>query len=201
MKSTVIRALLVLCVSAASLWLAAPSALAHDSLKSSSPAKNALVSKLDQIELEFSASVSFPAVILHDAAGRRFESGRPRTDGPKVFQKVAGPLPSGDYVVAWRIVSSDGHPVEGEIPFTVRASGEAAGTRASAAPARPAASAAASAPPPVSTSEDETSAAGVPPWIWAALGLLVVVAAAAVLTGRRTSRAEDDPSTTEKDQV
>ncbi|WP_424527957.1 copper resistance CopC family protein [Sphaerisporangium viridialbum] len=187
MRFPVIRALLALCLSGVFLGLAAPPALAHDSLKSSSPAKDSTVSRLDQIELEFSARVSFPVVVLHDAAGRRFESGPPRTDGPKVFESVAGPLPPGGYVIAWRIVSSDGHPVEGEIPFTVE--GSQAGAAAPSATARPTGAAGTV---PATAPDGTASQSGVPVWVWAGLGLLVVVGAALLLTGRRTPRTDEE---------
>ncbi|GII62242.1 hypothetical protein Skr01_23270 [Sphaerisporangium krabiense] len=166
MKSSFFRTLLVLCLSGVVLGLAAPSALAHDSLKSSSPAKNAVVSGLDKIELEFSARVNFPAVVLTDASGKRYEAGSPRAEGPKVVQNVTGPLPSGDYVIAWRVVSSDGHPVEGEIPFKVNAPGGAP------APAAPVVSA---------TPAAETSQGAFPTWI---LVVAVFVVIAVVVTFR-----------------
>ncbi|MEV6983994.1 copper resistance protein CopC [Sphaerisporangium sp. NPDC051017] len=185
MKPSFVRALLVLCLSSTFLGLAAPVALAHDSLKRSSPAKDAVVTSLDQIELEFSARVSFPAVVLHDAAGRRFESGPPTAEGPKVIEKVAGPLPSGSYVIAWRVVSSDGHPVEGEIPFTVNAPGVTA-----PAPAAPSSSEqGATAPGATAPSSGEAaSGGGFPVWIWAALALLMVVIVAMLLRGRGSAK-------------
>ncbi|MET8158335.1 copper resistance protein CopC [Sphaerisporangium sp. NPDC005289] len=181
MRSLIIRTLL-LCASVVLLVLPAAPALAHDSLKSSSPAKNAVVDGLDQIELEFSAHVSFPVVILHDAAGRRYESGPPRADGPKVVEKVAAPLPSGAYVIAWRIVSSDGHPVEGEIPFTVRstATGAAAPPPATATPGPSTANA-----PATGGSAPAASEQGVSAWVWGAPIALVVILAVLLLLGRR----------------
>jgi LPXTG-motif cell wall-anchored protein len=179
MKLSAIKATLVLCLGGALVAALAPPALAHDSLKSSSPAKNAVVSTLDRIELEFSAHVTFPVVILRDTAGHRFESGTPRTDGPKVIENVAGPLPSGNYVVAWRVVSSDGHPVEGEIPFTVKAaSGVAAPAGTPSTPASLAATA-------LSTSAaDDSGSSNSPLLLWGGLALLVVAGGAA-LFGRR----------------
>ncbi|MEU8266141.1 copper resistance protein CopC [Sphaerisporangium sp. NPDC049002] len=184
MRFPVIRALLALFLAGVVLGLGAQPALAHDSLKSSSPAKDATVSRLDQIELEFSAHVSFPVVVLHDAAGRRFESGPPRTDGPKVFESVAGPLPPGGYVIAWRVVSSDGHPVEGEIPFTVQ--GSQAGTAA------PTGAPAGGSTAPASAPADPEPQAGVPVWVWAGLGLLVIVGAAVLLVGRGSPRTDEE---------
>ncbi|MEZ0072063.1 copper resistance protein CopC [Planotetraspora sp. GP83] len=189
MKFLSLRALFLLCLSCALLTVSTAPALAHDSLKSSSPANNAVVSGVDQIELEFSAHVSYPVVILHDAAGRRFESGAPRTDGPKVLESVAGPLPSGSYVIAWRVVSSDGHPVEGEIPFTVRSSADP-----SAGVAAPATSAASANPATPASTADQTS--GVPGWVWAGLALLVIIGAVALLGGRKKDeRPGTDPIT------
>ncbi|GAA4582346.1 hypothetical protein GCM10023194_16820 [Planotetraspora phitsanulokensis] len=180
MKISAIKAMLVLCLGGALVAAFASPALAHDSLKSSSPAKNAVVSTLDRIELEFSAHVTFPVVILHDAAGRRFESGKPRADGPKVTQDVAGPLPSGSYVVAWRVVSSDGHPIEGEIPFTVKAASGGAAPSAAAAP--PAAGDTAGDTAGGKAAGDTGS--NNPLLLWGGFALLVVAGGAA-LFGRR----------------
>lgn len=44
--------------------LGAPAALAHDRLKSSSPAKDAKVSAVERIKLEFSSRIRFPALAL-----------------------------------------------------------------------------------------------------------------------------------------
>ncbi|MEU8273598.1 copper resistance protein CopC [Microbispora bryophytorum] len=57
-----------------------------------------------EIELQFSAHVSFPVIVLHDATGRRFESGTPRVDDSTVVEAVAGPLPPGSHTIAWRVV-------------------------------------------------------------------------------------------------
>nr|WP_191910077.1 copper resistance protein CopC [Microbispora cellulosiformans] len=162
--------------------LAAP-ASAHDSLKKSTPAANAVVSGLDEIELEFSAHVSFPVVVLHDATGRRFESGTPRVSGSTVTEAVAGPLPSGGYTIAWRVVSSDGHPIQGEIPFVVRSS-----SVASAGGTAPAAA-------PVAGSDRPDQATGTRGWIWAAVVAVVVLGAAAVLVarGRRPATPPGNP--------
>ncbi|MER6944324.1 copper resistance protein CopC [Nonomuraea sp. NPDC000554] len=157
------------------LSLSAPAALAHDSLKSSSPAKDARVARVDRIELEYSARVRFPAVVLHDAAGKPVSIGPPQATGPKVTAEVPAPLAPGGYVIAWRVVSSDGHPIEGEIPFTV--TGGSAASPASAAP---------------TAQQQQEGADGVPGWLWAAGAALVLVAAAVWLLGRRGSRTEEE---------
>ncbi|MFB4274169.1 copper resistance protein CopC [Nonomuraea sp. MTCD27] len=183
-------------------FLASP-AFAHDTLKRSSPAKNAQMSSVEEIELEYTASVKFPFVALHDAAGKEVALGKPRLDGPKVLADLPQPLAPGSYVLAWRVVSSDGHPIEGEIPFSVKGSssssaspsatdeGSAAGApSAAASPATgPATDPAAVAGPSEAAGEGPAASGGVPGWIWGGLAVLVVLGAFVLF---RTSRRGPD---------
>ena len=98
-------------------------ALAHDRLKSSNPAKGAKVETLEEVKLTFSATVRFPNVVVR-SGDETHQDGKPAVDGSVVTQKVKGDLPPGAYVIAYRVVSSDGHPIEGEIPFTLLGSTE-----------------------------------------------------------------------------
>ncbi|MEU0519750.1 copper resistance protein CopC [Streptosporangium sp. NPDC006007] len=179
------------------LMLTAPAALAHDRLKSSSPAMDAKVSSIERIELEFTAQVRFPAIALREAAGTLVTVGKPHADGAKVTSKIIGVLPPGKYVAAWRVVSSDGHPIEGEIPFTLTgpatpSSTPTASTAPAAPPTSPAASPAAPAAPaspvPVSATGDQNTSGGVPGLIWGGLAALVVIGLAVLLRRRRTHR-------------
>ncbi|GEM_PF-193157 len=97
---------------------AAP-ALAHTALKRSDPEKNAKVESLERVELEFTQPVRLPTVILRGPDGETYHTGKPKVDGALVIQDVADDLPPGSYTIAYRVVSPDGHPVEGEIPFTL----------------------------------------------------------------------------------
>ncbi|MFG6192074.1 copper resistance protein CopC [Nonomuraea sp. JJY05] len=161
-------------------------AFAHDALKSSSPAKDSQVDSVDEIELEYSASVKFPFVVLHDAAGKEVPLGKPVLDGPKVLTDVPQPLPPGPYVIAWRVVSSDGHPIEGEIPFSVKGS-----PSPSASPSSIGGGPTASTPPQAvgsaaAAGEPPAASAGVPGWIWGGLVVLVVLGAFVLIrTARR----------------
>lgn len=169
-------------------------ALAHDALKRSSPAKDAEVSSLKEIELEFTASPKFPFVVLHDAAGKQVTVGEPRLDGPKVLTDVPQPLAPGSYVVAWRVVSSDGHPVEGEIPFSVKGSSTSAPTGAAAAGSTaPAGTSAATTGQEGSAAAGQSSApAGVPGWIWGGLAVLVVLGVFVLLRTTRRGRDREE---------
>ncbi|MEV4091808.1 copper resistance CopC family protein [Streptosporangium saharense] len=148
------------------LVLAAPAALAHDQLRSSSPAKGASVASPERIELVFSARVHFPAVVLRRADNTQAPLSAPRTEGPKVTADVTEPLAAGGYVIAWRVVSSDGHPIEGEIPFTVTGSARPSETTASTAPVSAS---------PLPAASDQDAQGGVPWWMWAGLAALVVI--------------------------
>ncbi|GAB1817179.1 copper resistance CopC family protein [Herbidospora sp. RD11066] len=163
MKSSPIVA--VLAVVAALLLPAAPAA-AHTSLRGSDPAENTQVTSLPKVTLEFSESVRFPAVVLTGPDGERYENGKPRVEGRKVLQDVgpAAALPAGAYTIAYRVVSKDGHPVEGEIPFTYV-------PEATDQPGAPAAVQAAAAAPtenaPGNTQAPAPDDGGqIPAWVW-----------------------------------
>lgn len=118
MKKPLIGALVALALLAILPALATP-ALAHDALKSSDPAKDAEVETVEEVTLEFTGRVRLPTVVVTDSDGNRHESGKPEVDGQVVTQELKASLPKGKYTIAYRVVSSDGHPIQGEIPFTV----------------------------------------------------------------------------------
>ncbi|MFC4532339.1 copper resistance CopC family protein [Sphaerisporangium dianthi] len=181
---------------------AAP-ALAHTALKSSNPAKGATVKGLDSVKLTFTETVRFPVVLVRDAAGQKHQDGKPKLDGPTVTQKISGPLPSGKYTIAWRVVSDDGHPIEGEIPFTVKAPEASASPGASspadapssssqppATSAAPGGGAAESAQPGTSASpvsQEDGQGGGMPAWVWIVIFGLAGVGIGMALTLRKKS--------------
>ncbi|MCG5212129.1 copper resistance CopC family protein [Streptosporangium soli] len=161
----------------------APPALAHDALRSSDPAKDAKVENVRKVTLEFTAKVRLPTVVVTAADGTRHESGKPSADGAVVTQQLDRPLPAGKYTIAYRIVSSDGHPVEGEIPFTVVGGAEpseAASAEPQPSEPEPSESAAAPSAPPTALSatptpvaaEQDDDGGGVPVWLWIVVGAL-----------------------------
>lgn len=97
-------------------------AAAHDQLLDSSPTEGEhLTTAPSEVTLRFSAEILTigPAVLVVDAAGTTWTVGDPRLDGPEVVADLADDVPDGAYEVRWRVVSSDGHPIAGTIPFTV----------------------------------------------------------------------------------
>ncbi|MGW6500841.1 copper resistance CopC family protein [Nonomuraea angiospora] len=103
------------------LLLTSPAALAHDRLKASNPADRAKLKSLETIELEFTSHMQLPTIVLDGPGGKPVPLDKPRVQGNKVFARPTGALLEGRYRIAWRVVSSDGHPIQGELAFTITA--------------------------------------------------------------------------------
>ncbi len=115
-------------VSAVALVLAvtASEALGHVQLVSSSPARaESLATPPDILQLVFSEPVqpSLTSVVLLGPRGDTVMISAPRLEAGsdrRILADVIVRLEAGDYVLAWRTVSLDGHPVSGHIPFLVQ---------------------------------------------------------------------------------
>jgi len=112
---------------------AAAPALAHAQLVATDPADG---SRLDavpgQVSLTFSESVSLDVgyVRVVDARGQRVDEGdpsHPNGKGDMASVKLRAGLGAGGYIVSYRVVSADSHPVSGAFAFTV-GSGPLVGT-------------------------------------------------------------------------
>ena len=118
------KKLLVLLVS---LLIVAP-ASAHTSLVSSSPSSGAV---LNEVPAEVRIKFNEDLLLVDDKNPNRIEvtngvgqvvSGMSVVEGPEIFTALDLSFePSGDYLVKYRVVSADGHPIEGEYQFTVAA--------------------------------------------------------------------------------
>ncbi|TDD64510.1 copper resistance protein CopC [Jiangella aurantiaca] len=138
----------------------APAAVAHDQLVASTPEDGGTVSTpLTSVELVFSNAIpgEFVQVAVTDAAGTAYQDGAPQTVGDTVIQAVQQ-LPDGDYTIAYRVVSSDGHPIDGTVAFTVAGAGPAAPAETPSATPSPDASPAET--PAEEPSDETTPAAG-----------------------------------------
>lgn len=103
-----------------------PAASAHDTLISSSPATGeSLEQAPEALELTYSDEVLnlSPVVRLTTSAGEEIFTETPTVSGSKATIDLP-PLPADDYQVLWRVVSSDGHPIEGTVDFTVTVGAE-----------------------------------------------------------------------------
>ena len=141
---------LMLLTLAAGVGLAGPAA-AHNVLTSSDPTNGStLQAAPTTVRLTFDQPVQDfePVVTVIGPDGNRYESGAPVVDSTVVTAAVSALPVAGAYSIAYRVVSADGHPVEGEIKFEL-AEGAVGG--AAGAPATPA--------EPATTSEQVNSAA------------------------------------------
>ncbi|MET8054345.1 copper resistance CopC family protein [Streptosporangium sp. NPDC005286] len=189
------RSAIVLVALIAALW-PITAVQAHDVLKSSNPAKDDKVSDVSEVTLEFEREVKFPKVAVLNAAGERFQSGEAGMRGKKVIQKLSGTLPAGRYTIGFRVVSSDGHPRTGEIPFTVIASSTPTATPTSTSSASAGGSQTAGTPAPSSPAPSAQPAEpamtpqanepdGPSMFLWVVVGFIVVMAVFSVVMSRR----------------
>lgn len=105
---------------------AAAPASAHASLVSSDPAEGAVVDAApDTVTLTFDEPVSVvdDGIQAYDASGDPIDTDAAARD-EVVTVDLPGGLDDGTYVVAWRVVSSDGHPIAGSLTFHVGAPSE-----------------------------------------------------------------------------
>lgn len=104
-------------------------AQAHDTLLESDPADGAtLETSPEAITLTFSSDILdvSPLVRISDESGEQLAEITPTVDGPVATATLTEPLPAGTYTVQWRVVSGDGHPIEGTFTTTIEQDSEAA---------------------------------------------------------------------------
>jgi copper transport protein len=97
-------------------------ASAHASLVASTPADGARLDRApQQVTLQFSEHVSigpgYARVVGSD--GSPVDTGTPAVTGDVLTLPLRGTLPAGGYVVTYRVVSADSHPISGAYSFAV----------------------------------------------------------------------------------
>ncbi len=118
------RVLLLLVVSTlVTVGLAGP-ALAHTTLIGSDPADGAVLTAAPTtVTLTFDDPLADfePVLTVTGPDGVTYQSGSPTVDGTRLSNAVNALPVAGTYTVAYRVVSDDGHPVEGTLIFTLAA--------------------------------------------------------------------------------
>ncbi|WP_102157947.1 copper resistance CopC family protein [Zhihengliuella halotolerans] len=163
-RSTVLLAffaalLLALGAAAAASLAGAPAAHAHDQLLSTDPADgDALEIAPEQLTLTFSGEIQDigARVDLVDGDGATHETEFAAEGGDLVVTPNEA-LPAGDYTLSWRVISSDGHPIEGTVDNGEALDFEVASSGDDAAETTPEPSAAASSDPAMNPDEPATS--------------------------------------------
>lgn len=187
--------LVVLGVAAAVSVLPAAPAAAHNSLTGSDPRDGArLAAAPERIELRFLATPkeATTEVTVTGPDNVAATGGAPTFSGKRVIVPFR-PGAAGLYIVTYRLASDDGHPIKGEVRFTLTTGTPAEAPSASAPPtsAAPTAAPTSAAPSPASPTPaaaeaDDDGGTG---WLWAA-GAVVVLAAlgGGLLLRRRAAR-------------
>ncbi|MCC5578842.1 copper resistance protein CopC [Microtetraspora sp. AC03309] len=124
------RLLTVLLLACAPVLGVAMPAQAHNVLVGSDPKDGAQVATApDRITLDFDQPVrrDFARIAVTGPDGATYERGEVTAKADSVSIGLAPLGPAGAYVIGYRIVSNDGHPVTGTITFTLTTAGQAAG--------------------------------------------------------------------------
>lgn len=165
-------------LSALLLGSASP-ALAHDELVGFDVVTSNDSPEVTGVSLQFSNEIldvgaEFIAV---DATGSDVLAGAPVVAGRDVSQSLKTPLAPGEVSLAWRVVSSDGHPITGALTLTVAQDGSGTIAETEAVAASDDESAA-----PVGNSGDSAAADpnAVQPWVWALIAISALGAGAAI---------------------
>lgn len=125
--SPVRRIAVGLAVAAVAVLATAVPASAHDSLVHSTPeADQRLATPPESITLTYSGdllvlgdSTEGAVVLVVDATGHDWATGEVDVDGRTVTALLDPGMPAAGYQVRWQVVSEDGHPISGVVPFTV----------------------------------------------------------------------------------
>lgn len=150
--------------------LASPApAWAHAVLLEATPGDGAeLAEPPDRVVLLFNEPIDESRVAVVGPGGKEVVDGAPIAAGDEVVQALAGLDEPGEYEVAYRVVSPDGHVVDNQLTFTLTASDGTAATPDGPTPT-PAATPVPSPTPDAGPSDDGlggvgTTGADGPPW-------------------------------------
>ncbi|MEO7127117.1 MAG: copper resistance CopC family protein [Nakamurella sp.] len=171
---------------------AATPALAHNVLVSSDPANGSTLDTAPTVmTFTFDQAIENfdPALKVFGPNGNEFTTAAPTVLGNAISAPMtAGP--AGEYRAAYRIVSADGHPVTGQITFTLSAAaaGTAAGTPTGAANAARSTAANSDAANSAAGGADQPKAGGLGVWLWVIIGVAVVLIVVAMTLAVRKPR-------------
>ncbi|MBP2324365.1 methionine-rich copper-binding protein CopC [Kibdelosporangium banguiense] len=175
-------------------------ALAHTALKSSTPAKgSSIASAPPEIVLTFSEPVQVEAgaITVTGPGGVQWTVGPASVAGAVVTAPATPAGPAGQYTINYRVISEDGDPVRGTVPFALTAAVPVATSTTSSPTAVTTTTTTpptttVTAPPPATTQQTTPTAqqtgdsGGIPAWVWI-VGAIIVVGAG-VFAGMRMSK-------------
>ncbi|CEG21834.1 Copper resistance protein C precursor [Planococcus massiliensis] len=95
-------------------------ALGHTTLTASNPAEGEVLSvQPEKIELEFGTVIEEGSSMTLKGPEASVELSEISVSDNLMTGEVTGELPNGQYIIDWKIIGEDGHPIEGQILFGV----------------------------------------------------------------------------------
>lgn len=104
------------------LLCSAPSALAHAGVTGSNPLEGEMLTTAPQhVDVEFSERLinAGAALVVTGPDGSIISEAKPTIQGRTMSTRISGELGPGEYSVAYRVVSEDGHAVKGTYAFFI----------------------------------------------------------------------------------
>ncbi len=108
------------------LFLQIPGAWAHAQTTATFPKNNAVLTTMPtQVWIEFDGNLTVleganvNSLVVKDASGKQLQGTPAVVAGARIIASIIDTTASGKITAAYRVVSEDGHPVEGSIVFTV----------------------------------------------------------------------------------
>lgn len=98
-------------------------ASAHAALEKTSPVDQSTVDTVPgfvTLTFDEAPQAKFSVIHITGPDGQRKDSGPIALSAAAVSEHLNGSRPAGRYVVDWRVVSDDGHPISGQFTFTAR---------------------------------------------------------------------------------
>ena len=124
---TVARKLLLFTIFLSILNTGTYVASAHAEIAKTSPTKNAILSQPPKsLWIEFGESLLtldtkvVNTITVTNSQGKRVDKSPTIISGARATTKISGVLKKGKYLVTYRVVSEDGHPVKGSYYFSVK---------------------------------------------------------------------------------
>ncbi|MFJ7849343.1 copper resistance protein CopC [Peribacillus sp. NPDC097206] len=107
-------------VSLLALFILPVTAFGHASVLSSNPSPNESLDTIpEKISIQFSETIqsSFHSLAMYSKEGKEIPLQDIQVSGNTLEATWSSSFDEGVYIIKWRVVSSDGHPIKGTIPF------------------------------------------------------------------------------------
>ena len=123
---TSLRVVVIGFVAMLATMLGVGTAAAHSAVISSTPENGAQIAAApDRVSLTFNEALQekFASLTVVGPDGNLWSKGDPTVQGDSISVPLDGLGPVGDYTIAFRVTSADGHPVSGTRTFTLTQEG------------------------------------------------------------------------------